>query len=465
MASKEHTTIVIAHRLSTIRNVDRIAFVAEGKVMEYGTHAQLMSKDSGRYKRLVGSSQLRKASAENQLVEKTSEKATESNGEKPSYESEIAAAEESAFSLGRARQMALPDAGFMALGSVGAMMAGGVYPAWGFMFAETIGFLYRPVVKCKDATLADINLVGQQSFATCQEYVDFEVNALRNLSYRLAGYWMIIVVGCIAGYVLTFSGFGLASERLNKRIRDSAFVALIRQEVAFFDKRSVGKITSRLQDDAAKLHTFSGEPIRSFIIAISSTLTGIVISFVYMWPFALLALALVPVMGFNASVQMQLATGADDADGDDTNSQDELENSGGILVETLLNIKTVAALTMEEERLNNFKDALLRAQPNMVKDGFKTGVAVGLSECLQSWINALLFWWGGWLLFNYSDVFAPIDFVVAMFGLLFSLFGLGAAFVGLSDRKQTEESAGRIFYLLDRKSKIDPLSEEGRKLY
>lgn len=45
-----------------------------------------------------------------------------------------------------------------------------------------------------------------------------------------------------------------------------------------------------------------------------------------------------------------------------------------------------------------------------------------------------------------------------------SLFCLGAALNGLSDRKDARLSAGRIFYLLDRKSHIDPLSAEGKKL-
>jgi len=45
------------------------------------------------------------------------------------------------------------------------------------------------------------------------------------------------------------------------------------------------------------------------------------------------------------------------------------------------------------------------------------------------------------------------------------LFGLGAAFQDISDRKEVEKAAGRIFYLLDRKSEIDPLSEEGKMLY
>ncbi|KAI3754234.1 hypothetical protein L1987_54013 [Smallanthus sonchifolius] len=38
------TTVVVAHRLNTIRNVDSIAFVSEGKVVEQGTYNQLKNK-------------------------------------------------------------------------------------------------------------------------------------------------------------------------------------------------------------------------------------------------------------------------------------------------------------------------------------------------------------------------------------------------------------------------------------
>lgn len=73
-------------------------------------------------------------------------------------------------------------------------------------------------------------------------------------------------------------------------------------------------------------------------------------------------------------------------------------------------------------------------------------------------------WWGGWLLFNYPNQFEFNDFLISNFALLFSLFGLGAAFQDMSDRKETEKSASRIFYLLDRKSEIDPLSSDGKIL-
>ena len=46
------TTIVIAHRLSTIRQMDRIVVLKKGKIIEDGTHEELLNSKSGLYKKL-----------------------------------------------------------------------------------------------------------------------------------------------------------------------------------------------------------------------------------------------------------------------------------------------------------------------------------------------------------------------------------------------------------------------------
>jgi subfamily B ATP-binding cassette protein MsbA len=49
---KNRTSIVIAHRLSTIQHADLIVVIDEGKIVERGTHSELMNKDEGYYRRL-----------------------------------------------------------------------------------------------------------------------------------------------------------------------------------------------------------------------------------------------------------------------------------------------------------------------------------------------------------------------------------------------------------------------------
>jgi ABC-type multidrug transport system fused ATPase/permease subunit len=50
---KGRTSFVIAHRLSTIQNADQILVLENGKLLEKGTHQELIKNSAGRYKNLV----------------------------------------------------------------------------------------------------------------------------------------------------------------------------------------------------------------------------------------------------------------------------------------------------------------------------------------------------------------------------------------------------------------------------
>ena len=49
---KNRTSIVIAHRLSTIKHADLILVIDEGRIVERGTHNELIGKADGLYQKL-----------------------------------------------------------------------------------------------------------------------------------------------------------------------------------------------------------------------------------------------------------------------------------------------------------------------------------------------------------------------------------------------------------------------------
>ncbi len=71
------TTVVVAHRLSTIQHADVIVVVGEGRVLEQGTHQQLLANPQGPYASLVRL-QMREQQAE---AEDASEEGEEEEGE------------------------------------------------------------------------------------------------------------------------------------------------------------------------------------------------------------------------------------------------------------------------------------------------------------------------------------------------------------------------------------------------
>eukprot|EP00934_Nitzschia_sp_Nitz4_P000886 Nitzschia sp. Nitz4//scaffold281_size24464//5181//15824//NITZ4_008397-RA/size24464-snap-gene-0.2-mRNA-1//-1//CDS//3329545607//886//frame0 len=455
------TTIVIAHRLSTIRNADKIAYIERGKIREVGTYDELMALPHGRYKRLEALQTLDEDANTMEVLDKkrTPDRGVEmldvtkkvSISIKP--EPKLIDADAEKMNLKKAKELAKEELPYFALGSLGALLSGVTYPGQGLVYAFMIEILYQYTLPCEDG------LYVMDGYANCQEYRDAVATEMMNQSFKTVALIVGLIVCAIVGNIMMYKGFGTATERINKRVRDKAFKALIRQEVGWYDIRSVGQIASQLSDDAAMIHSFSGEPIRTFVMAISSVGVGLVASFFCMWEFAFVALGILPVMAFGEYVQVLQMQGSDEGDATKTSSK---SSEGAIVVETLVNIRSVAALRMENMQVKKYNEVLHgKVGSNSWMSNSFHNMGRGLGSFFQMSGYALMNYFGSWCLENRG--YEMRDYLIALFGLMLSLTGLATAMAGLTDSGKAREAASRIFELIERKSEIDPLSEEGGK--
>jgi ATP-binding cassette subfamily B (MDR/TAP) protein 1 len=164
------TTITIAHRLSTIKDADRIYVMGGGKVLEQGTHGQLLANPDGAYATLVAAQKLReqqqaeasaadlmeaeiagesvakpddiqKAAAEEIPLGRsnTSRSLASSLAEKKAAQVEAAKHQNDLSLFQLFRRMALLNRSgwrMYMIGGVAAFLTGAVYPCFGIVFGE-----------------------------------------------------------------------------------------------------------------------------------------------------------------------------------------------------------------------------------------------------------------------------------------------------------------------------------------
>lgn len=176
-----------------------------------------------------------------------------------------------------------------------------------------------------------------------------------------------------------------------------------------------------------------------------------------------MSLGLLPVMSIGKMLEIQAFMGDESKGSDDTDNLPS-NSSGGVMVESLLNVRTVASLTIEDERLHAYQDALGREAGHPIWNTIAKGSTGGISQLMQMWSMGLMNWFGGYLLYKFPEKYTFEDMLISMFGLMFGLTGIGIAMADLTDSEKAKAAAKRIFDLIDRQSTIDPLTDEGKKL-
>ncbi|XP_033149531.1 LOW QUALITY PROTEIN: multidrug resistance protein homolog 65 [Drosophila busckii] len=451
LASKGRTTIVVSHRLSAIRGADKIVFIHEGKVLEEGSHDDLMALE-GAYYNMVRAGDInmpddldkeenledtkRKSLALYEKSFETSPLNFEKNQKnsvqfeepisKPSKDSnklkESKQVEEKPNFFGtfmRIVRMSRPEWCYLILGSISSIAVGCIYPAFSIIFGEFYAAL-----------------------AEQDEKVALSRTAV--LSWACLGVAVITGIICfLQTYLFNYAGVWLTT-----RMRALTFKSMIKQEVGWFDEEqnSVGALSARLSGEAAGVQGAIGYPLSGMIQALSNFITGISVSMVYNWKLALLCLANCPIIVGSVILEAKMMSNAL------IREKQVLEEASRIATESISNVRTIAGLRREADVIRQYTEEIKRVEV-LIKQKLRwRGILNSTMQASAFFGYAVALCYGGVLV---SEGQVPFqDIIKVSETLLYGSMMLAQSLAFTPAFTAALIAAHRLFKILDRKPRI-----------
>lgn len=469
VAAEGRTTITIAHRLSTIKDADNIVVMTEGRIVEQGTHNDLLAKQ-GAYYRLIEAQKIaetKEMTAEEQseidakddeLVRKMSNKVggIEYN-EDPDDKNIVnklnrTTTEKSQSSLalqGKTSSSEQHDslwtlikliASFnktewklMLVGLFFSVICGGGNPTQAVFFAKEIISLSLPVVPA--------------NFHKIRHDVDF---------WSLM-YLMLAIVQFLA-FCAQGIAFAFCSERLIHRVRDRAFRTMLRQDIQYFDRdeHTAGALTSFLSTETTHVAGLSGVTLGTLLTVITTLIAACVLSLAIAWKLALVCIATIPILLACGFFRFWLLARFQQR------AKKAYEKSASYACEATGAIRTVASLTREQDVLAHYTQSLKDQEQKSLRSILKSSLLYAASQSLVFLCVALGFWYGGQRIA--SKEYTMFQFFVCFSAVIFGAQSAGTIFSFAPDMGKAKQAAQELKILFDRKPAIDSWSEDGERM-
>lgn len=432
--SKNRTTLIIAHKLATVKAADNIAVISEGKLVEQGTHQELIELDN-HYAALVRAQDLGTANVKesDDLDEKhisdatdrpallrSATTATSLAGDAEKQQKPIGTVGYSllrcVWIMFRERRSLYWYFFFQAMASI---VGGGTYPAQAILFSKA---------------LTVFQLTGQHARDQADLYsLLFFVLALANLvAYFTIGYCCNMI-----------------AQEITHRVRSEMFENVLDQDIEFFDipENTSGALTSKLSTLPSQLQELVSTNTPIIVNVVVNVISSSILALAYGWKLGLVVVfGAMPPLILSGYVRIRLEMGLD------SQVADAFSESAGLANEAVSSIRTVASLTLESAILEEYSNMLSSIVLKTTRSLVWTMLFFALSQSIEFLAMALGFWYGSRLLA--SGEYTTEQFYVIFLGVLFAGQAAGQFFGYSTSITKAHSAANYILWLRTLKPNI-----------
>ncbi|KAK3940355.1 P-loop containing nucleoside triphosphate hydrolase protein [Diplogelasinospora grovesii] len=474
VAAAGRTTITIAHRLSTIKDAHNIVVMSAGRIVEQGTHDELLEKH-GAYYNLVTAQAIAAVNEmtaeeeeaidkeENQiLVRKASSKQGEGSGAGGNYvedpDDDIAAKLNRTTTSKSASSMALAgrkkqEPVKYSLWTLIKLIASFNKEEWKLM---VVALFFSAICGMGNPTQAVFfaKLISALSVPINEETIP-QIQSD-------ASFWCLMFLMLAFVMFISFSMQGVifakCSERLVHRVRDRSFRSMLRQDVEFFDldENSAGALTSFLSTETTHVAGLSGVTLGTLLMVTTTLVSACTLALAMGWKLALVCIATIPILLGCGFFRFWMLAHYQ------RRAKKAYSTSASYASEAITAIRTVASLTREDDVLKQYQHNLAIQQRASLISVLKSSILYAASQSFMFLAFALGFWYGGTLIAKHEyDMF---QFFVVFSSVIFGAQSAGSVFSFAPDMGKAAEASRALKQLFDRKPSIDTWSDEGSKV-